>query len=123
MRILVVEDNPDAGSTLRMVLDELGHKVRLVHDGESALEVVIWFRPHVVILDLGLPGLDGHETALLMRHRVRSEKMMMVALSGWGSDQVRELSKVAGIEHHLVKPLDLDALNGVLSLHPESGGK
>ena len=116
MRILIVEDNPDVGVTLRMVLQALGHEIRHVHDGETALDVVASFKPQAIILDLGLPGMTGHEVASLTR-KTCGEDLLIVALTGWGREADRERSRQAGIDHHLVKPLNLEVLKEVLKTH------
>jgi DNA-binding response OmpR family regulator len=117
MRILIVEDNPDVGVTLRMVLQALGHEIRHVHDAETALDVVPAFKPEVIVLDLGLPGMTGHEVAIPLR-KASGEGLMIVALTGWGRDEDRERSRQAGIDYHLVKPLNLEVLKEVLKRHP-----
>lgn len=117
MRILIVEDNPDVGVTLRMVMQALGHEIRHVHDGETALDVVASFEPQAIILDLGLPGMTGHEVASFIR-KTRGEDLLIVALTGWGREADRERSRQAGIDHHLVKPLNLEVLKEVLKTHP-----
>ena len=118
MRILIVEDNPDVGVTLRMVLQALGHDLRHVHDAETALDVVPAFKPQVIVLDLGLPGMTGHEVAVPLRKAAGDEDLMIVALTGWGRDEDRERSRQAGIDYHLVKPLDLEVLKEVIRRHP-----
>jgi CheY-like chemotaxis protein len=117
LRILIVEDNPDAGATLRMILTALGHHLRHVHDGESALDTAEVFKPHAVIMDLGLPGMTGHEAARILRDRPGGEKTLLVAVSGWGRDEDRERSESAGIDAHLVKPLQFEELKALLAAH------
>jgi DNA-binding response OmpR family regulator len=117
MRILIVEDNPDAGATLRMVLSALGHEMRHVHDGESALDIAEKFQPHAVIMDLGLPGMTGHAAARILRDRPGGENLLLVAVSGWGRDEDLSRSIDAGMDAHLVKPLDFSELKSLLALH------
>jgi CheY-like chemotaxis protein len=120
-RILIVEDNVDSGTTLQMVLNALGHDVQFVPDGESAMPMVPRFRPQIVILDLGLPGMQGHEAARRLRELDKQGKMVIIALSGWGRESDVESSKAAGIDRHLVKPLDLEALKQAIGDLPDSG--
>lgn len=120
-RILIVEDNVDSGTTLQMILHALGHDVQFVLDGESAMPLVGRFRPQIVILDLGLPGMQGHEAARRLRELDTEGKMKIIALSGWGRETDVERSKVAGIDRHLVKPLDLQALKEAIGDLPVCG--
>jgi PAS domain S-box-containing protein len=115
-RILVVDDNVDGAVSLARLLELLhGHEVQVAHDGPSALEVADRFRPEVVLLDIGLPGMDGHEVARRLRARPEFGRTPLVALTGWGQESDRRRSREAGFDHHLVKPVDLDALSGLLA--------
>jgi CheY-like chemotaxis protein len=98
-----------------MILEASGHKVHLVHDGFAALEGVLSFRPHVVLLDLGLPGLDGYEVARYLRKLPELKETLLVALTGYGQPEIRQLAKEAGFDEHLVKPVDFQTLNTLLS--------
>ena len=113
-RLLVVDDNKDAALTLAMLLRMRGHDVRVVHDGLSALDTAASYRPHMVFLDIGMPGMDGHEVARRMRQQAGLETVVLAALTGWGQQADRHRSKEAGIDHHLVKPVDSQALEDVL---------
>jgi CheY-like chemotaxis protein len=114
MRVLIVEDNEDAGATLRLLLESLGHEVLHVTSGEDALARVGKFRPRVVLLDLGLPGIQGHEAAVRIREKLAGQPLAIVATSGWGRDEDRERSKAARIDHHLVKPVKMEELLRIL---------
>ena len=114
-RILVVDDNVDAAQSLAMVLAVAGHEVRQVHDGEHALAAVESFRPEVVLLDIGLPGLDGYEVARRLRASPRNRALLLVAVSGYGQDRDRHRSALAGFDHHLTKPVDFELLERVLA--------
>ena len=81
------------------------------HDGPSALALAADFEPEVVILDIGMPGMDGYEVARRLRARPESQQTRLVALSGWGQEKDRERSRAAGFDHHLVKPVDLELLS------------
>jgi CheY-like chemotaxis protein len=114
-RVLVVDDNVDAAVSLARVLERHeGQEVRVAHDGPSALEAAEAFRPEVVLLDIGLPGMDGHEVARRLRGRPEFERALIVALTGWGQESDRRRSGEAGFDHHLVKPVDPDELRGLL---------
>jgi PAS domain S-box-containing protein len=105
-RILVVDDNEDAAESLAALLTISGHETRMAHDGPEAVEQAGQFHPDVVFLDIGMPTLDGHETAKLIRQQPWGKDMVLVALTGWGQTEDRRRSKDAGFNHHLVKPAD-----------------
>jgi signal transduction histidine kinase len=114
-RVLVVDDNRDAADSLAAVLKMLGAEVRVSNGGEAALEELGKFRPAAVFLDLGMPGMDGYETARQMRSREEGRAAMIVALTGWGQESDRRQTQAAGFNQHLVKPADLPALQAVLA--------
>jgi two-component system, chemotaxis family, CheB/CheR fusion protein len=107
-RILVVDDEEDSAAMLATILSIEGHESRAVYDGPSALEVARTFRPEVVLLDLGLPDMDGYEIARRLREEHDHDQLLIVALTGYQKDQERLES--AGFDHHLLKPLDRQAL-------------
>ncbi len=109
LRILVVDDNADAAEMLADVLATLGHQARTVNDGPSALESVLEFEPDVVLLDIGLPGMDGYEVARAMRRGGQTE-LRLIAVTGYGQDEDRRLSHEAGFDAHLTKPVDIRLL-------------
>ena len=110
MRVLVVDDNVDAAMSLAELLRHRGHEVHAVFDGTSALEEAERFSPNAVVLDIGLPGMDGYETARRLRKLPGGRRIMIVAVTGWGQDEDRRRSKEAGFDHHLVKPAHPDAI-------------
>jgi CheY-like chemotaxis protein len=121
-RILVVDDNIDAARSLAKVLTLLhGQNVEVAHDGPSALETAEAFRPQIVLLDIGLPGMSGHEVAEQLRSRPWFEGGLLVAVSGWGQERDRAASRAAGFDHHLVKPVNLATLQNLLdgNLRPD----
>ena len=120
-RILIVEDNQDSAMSLKMLLEVLGHVVDVVHDGEGAIDAAAAQRPDVILMDIGLPGLSGYDAARRIRKECRNTPMLIVALTGWGQEQDRKRSVDAGIDHHLVKPLDLDKLRQILASAPPPG--
>ncbi|HEY6820509.1 MAG TPA: ATP-binding protein [Burkholderiales bacterium] len=113
-RVLVVDDNRDAANSLGALLRMLGAEVDVVHDGESALRAFGVQRPEVVLLDIGMPGMDGYEVARRLRERTDARDVLLVALTGWGQEKDRLNSKAAGFDHHLIKPADLGALRSLL---------
>ena len=104
-RILVADDNYDAAESLALQLQLAGHEVRSVHDGVEALAAAENFQPHVVVLDLGMPRMDGYETARTMRLRSWGKDATLIALTGWGQPQDRQRTADAGFDAHLVKPV------------------
>ena len=114
-RILVVDDNGDAAESLGMVLRLLGADVRVAHDGHQAIEAFGAYGPAVVLLDIGMPGMDGYEVARTLRRRFPDHRAALVALTGWGQAKDRRLSQGAGFDHHLVKPADINALQALLA--------
>ena len=114
-RVLVVDDNADAAESLAALLQISGHETRLAHDGPEAVEEARSFQPDVVFLDIGLPTLDGHETARRIRQQPWGKDMVLVALTGWGQVEDRRRSKEAGFNHHLVKPADPAVVTKLLS--------
>jgi CheY-like chemotaxis protein len=114
-RILVVDDNRDAADTLGDLLELMGADVRVVYDGASALEAISAFRASVVMLDLGMPGMDGYEAARRIRAQPGSGDTTLIALTGWGQASDRRRTQQAGFRHHLVKPVDIDTMQTVLA--------
>lgn len=114
-RILVVDDNVDAATSLGMLLQLSGHNVVMAHDGPAALESARTFLPEVVLLDIGLPRMDGLEVGKRMREDLGMKEALLVALTGYGRDEDRQRSQEAGFNAHLVKPVDLDLLHAMLA--------
>ena len=112
-RVLIVDDNADAADTLEMVLRSLGYETRVAHDGAAALELAPAFRPHFVLLDIGMPGLDGYEVARRLR-AIEGPAMRIIAITGWGQEADRQRSREAGFDVHLVKPVEPAELVKVL---------
>ena len=114
-RILVVDDNIDAAVTLALLLKSLGHETCVVHDGLQALQMAVEFRPDVVLLDIGMPGLDGYEVARRLRALKRERPLRIIAITGWGQEADRTRSREAGFDVHLVKPVDPTLLTSVIA--------
>ncbi len=114
-RILVVDDNPDSALSMAMMLSMMGHETRTAHDGEAAVATAEAFRPQVVLLDIGLPKLNGYEVAQRIRKEEWGASMFLVAITGWGQDEDRRRSEDVGMNLHLVKPVEPSALDRVLA--------
>ncbi|QBE67050.1 response regulator [Pseudoduganella lutea] len=114
LRVLVVDDNVDAAQMLAALVEMRGHAVHLAHTGNAALAIAARDRPHVVMLDIGLPDLSGYEIAPQLRRMDGMANAMLVALTGWGTEQDRQRSRDAGLDAHLTKPADLASIDAVL---------
>jgi CheY-like chemotaxis protein len=117
-RILVVDDNLDSATSLSMLLKTLGAEVWTVNDGQAALEALKSINPSVLFLDIGMPGMDGYEVARAIRQQAECRDVTLVAVSGWGYQEDRVRSKAAGIDYHLVKPVDPNVVRNLLSSLP-----
>jgi PAS domain S-box-containing protein len=115
LRVMVVDDNRDSADSATDILRLLGNEVECVYDGRTALEAAVRFRPDVVMLDLAMPGLDGFETRKLLRAQSGVEKAFMVAMTGYGNEDDKRRTRAAGFDAHLTKPVELDALIGLLN--------
>jgi CheY-like chemotaxis protein len=109
-RILVVDDNVDAATMLCEVLTMLGNEVTVVHDGLAAVAAAAHMKPDVVVLDIGLPRIDGYEAARRIRAQAANRGVILIALTGWGQEKDRQRSAEAGFDEHWVKPVNLDKL-------------
>ena len=120
-RILVVDDNRDAGESLAMILGYVGAEVRVAQDGPSALDILGSFDASVVLLDIGMPGMDGYEVARRIRADFARRRIAIVALTGWGQEDDRRRARESGCDHHLTKPVEIATLQALLaSLEPIS---
>jgi len=113
-QILVVDDNEDAAEMLEVLLRRRGHSVRVVHDGLEAVRAAGAYRPEVILLDIGLPAIDGYEACRRIRSEAWGRDMLVIALTGWGQAEDRRKSAEAGFDHHLVKPVDVARLEALL---------
>lgn len=114
VRVLVVDDNKDAAETIRDLLELEGHDVHIAHDGAAAVEAAEAIRPALVLMDIGLPKLNGYEAAREIRGRDWGSDVMLVALTGWGQEADRRRSREAGFDRHLAKPVEFSVLEGLL---------
>ena len=110
-RVLVVDDSTDAADSLAMLLQMTGHETHMAHDGLDAIEAVDKHRPEVVLLDIGLPSLNGYEVCRHVRQRPWGKNITLVALTGWEQEKDRSKSREAGFDGHLVKPVEFPSLH------------
>jgi len=114
-RILIADDNRDAAATLAMLLELMGHTVQHVNDGEAAVQSAIAFQPQIVLLDIGMPKVNGYEACRQIRAQPGGTDIMLVAITGWGQPEDRLSSKGAGFDQHLIKPVDPTMLENMLA--------
>ena len=118
-RVLVVDDNVDAAVSLGMLLKLSGHEVRLAYDGLAALQQAIDFRPELVLLDIGMPGMDGYEVCRHFRQNADIRNVTIIALTGWGQEEDRQHAREAGFDLHIVKPVEPSVLQRLIESLPE----
>jgi CheY-like chemotaxis protein len=123
VRVLVVDDNVDTARGIERLLKLLGNEAISIYDGHEAVQAARGFRPDFVILDIGLPGMDGYEVATALRAEELLKDVVIIAVSGYGREQDRRSSRAAGFDHHLVKPVDFNALLSLIGRTdlPEDG--
>jgi PAS domain S-box-containing protein len=114
LRVLVVDDNVDAADSAAMLLRRSGHDVRVAYSSQAALETAVIFKPQLILLDIGLPKMDGYEVARRLREHSELKDVRLVAVTGYGQDADRQRSRSAGFDHHLVKPFTLEQVQQVL---------
>jgi CheY-like chemotaxis protein len=117
-RVLIVDDNRDAADALAMLLQHTGHDTFVAYDGPAAFTAAETHRPEVILLDIGLPGMSGHEVCRQMRAQVWGQHIRMIALTGWGQDEDRRKARAAGFDAHLVKPVGYDELTSLIAEVP-----
>ena len=120
-RVLVVDDNRDGAESLAMMLELAGHEVALAYDGLEAIERAAQFRPEVILMDVGMPRLNGLDATRRIRQEPWGKASTIIALTGWGQECDREQSREAGCNGHLVKPVALDELHRMLDVPPQKG--
>lgn len=113
-RILVVDDNPDSAESLALMLGFWKYEVRIAIDGPAAVDQALEFLPHVVLLDVGLPGMSGYDVARRLRSEPLTRAALLIALTGYGQPEDRDRSAEAGFDHHLTKPVAPDVLRSFL---------
>ena len=115
LRILIVDDNKDGADSLAMVLKMMGNDARTAYDGQEGVELAEEFRPEVVLFDIGMPKLNGYEACRLIRKQPWGRKVIVIAVTGWGQGDDRQRSHDAGFDHHMVKPVNPQALMKMLA--------
>jgi len=113
-RVLVVDDNADSADTLALLIEMLGAEVHIARNGPAALAELAAFRADDVLLDIGMPGMDGYEVARRIRSQPCFDAVRLIALTGWSEEEDVQRARASGFDHHLAKPVDLDALHAVL---------
>jgi len=113
-RILVVDDNEDSAKSLSVILEVMGNEVRTAYNGSQALEIAEDFRPALVFLDIGMPNLNGYDTARRLRERPWTKDVVLIALTGWGQEEDKRRAQEAGFNFHVVKPVDFANLRNIL---------
>jgi len=111
---MAVDDSTDAAEMLAAMMELQGHVTRITHNGRDALRIAQEFHPEAAFLDIGMPDMNGYETAAAVRKIAGFERMTLIALTGWGDESDRARSKYAGFDFHLTKPADLSAIEGLL---------
>jgi CheY-like chemotaxis protein len=117
-RVLIADDNTDSAETLAMMLEVFGNEVRIAHDGEEAVALAASFHPEAILLDIGMPRLDGYQACERIRLQQGPAHPVIVALTGWGHDEDRERAFNAGFDHHMVKPVDPAELEKMIAAVP-----
>ena len=114
LNILIADDNLDSVESLGMLLRASGYQVELAHDGGEAVETAMRMRPDVVILDIGMPRMNGYDAARRIREQEPNRSALLIAITGWGQDLDRRRSLEAGFDHHLIKPVEAEVLDKLL---------
>lgn len=114
IKILVVDDNKDVTQSMGLVMEALGHKVEIANDGRNALQIAHSFHPDLVLLDIGLTGMNGYDICIAMKKIPGLEKTIFIAQTGWGQNEHFQRSKEAGFNYHLVKPVNMEVLEHIL---------
>jgi CheY-like chemotaxis protein len=114
-RILVVDDNKDSGDTLSLVLRAKGHEVRTARDGQQAIDLTPEFRPNIILMDVGMPKLNGYDTTRFIRELDSGKDVTIVAVTGWSEAEDFQQSKAAGCSAHMTKPVDFAALDRLIA--------
>jgi len=115
LNILVVDDNADSAQTTGWMVESMGHAYTLCYDGPGAMEKARLLLPDVILLDIGLPGMDGYEVCRTLRADPQFQKTIMVAQTGWGESKDRDEALAAGFNHHLVKPISLEQYSALFN--------
>ncbi len=115
LRVLVVDDNHDASEVLSILLESMGFNAKAVNSGPAALAALPNYRPNVILMDIGMPGMNGYEVARHIRAQPQFNDIKLLALTGWGQEEDRRLSHNAGFDYHLTKPVDSTVLKDLIT--------
>ena len=115
LRVLVVDDNHDAADVLSILLESMGLNAKAVNSGPAALAALPNYQPNVILMDIGMPGMNGYEVARHIREQPQFNDIKLVALTGWGQEEDRRLSHNAGFDYHLTKPVDSTVLKDLIT--------
>ena len=121
-RILVADDNADTADSLATILENMGYEVRAAYNCASAVETAEHFRPEVLLLDIGMPGLNGYEAAHYIREEPWGKDAVVVAVTGWGGEADKRQAREAGFDHHLTKPVDPEVIRDLIAKTPPAVG-
>jgi CheY-like chemotaxis protein len=116
-QVVVVDDNRDGADMLHRLFEADGFTVLTAYDGLEAVEAVSKSQPDIVVMDIGMPGMDGYEAVRRIRQQPGGKDILMIALTGWGQEETKRLAQEAGFDHHMVKPVDFDVLKEFLDQH------
>ncbi len=115
LRVLVVDDNAHSAESLALIIDLWGYETRIAYNGSQAIELARDFRPEIVLLDIGLPGMDGYTVARVFRGELSLRSTILLAMTGYGREEDQRKAVEAGFDRHLLKPLELDVLENLLA--------
>ena len=113
--MLVADDNRDGAEIMALLLQQYGYDVSIAHSGTDALAAAARYQPEIAILDIGMPGMSGYDLAQRIRGEAWGKHMLLIALTGWGQEEDKRKALDAGFDHHLIKPIDPDALEALMA--------
>jgi CheY-like chemotaxis protein len=123
LKVLIVDDNVDVAQTMGWMLETIGHDYRMVHEGKLAVQTAQDYRPDAILLDIGMPGMDGYAVCRALREQTLFDDTVIIAQTGWGQTQARAAPGQSGFNHHLVKPVTMDRLEELLADIASARGK
>jgi CheY-like chemotaxis protein len=123
LKVLIVDDNVDVAQTMGWMLETIGHDYRMVHEGKLAVPTAQDYRPDAILLDIGMPGMDGYAVCRALREQTLFDDTVIIAQTGWGQTQARAAPGESGFNHHLVKPVTMDRLEELLADIASARGK
>jgi CheY-like chemotaxis protein len=123
LKVLIVDDNVDVAQTIGWMMETIGHDYRMVHEGKLAVQTAQDYRPDAILLDIGMPGMDGYAVCRALREQPLFDDTVIIAQTGWGQTQARATPGESGFNHHLVKPVTMDRLEELLADVASARGK